>query len=94
MLCEASCTLLTEAGMHALWAPEPFADLHDDDTWDAELGDDADIQRHVVAGDLVPINIGAGGAASFVVRVGDRGSRPGSANARPDTSWSPPSPTS
>lgn len=70
---EGSCTLSTDAGMHALWAPEPFADVHDHDTWDTELGENADIQRHVVAGNLVPINIGSDGAAAFIVRVGDRG---------------------
>ena len=69
MLCEPSCTVSTEAGMHALWAPEPFADVHD--TWDPEFGEYADIQRHVVAGNLVPINIGSDGPATFVVRVGD-----------------------
>lgn len=72
MLCEAACTVSTEAGMHALWAPEPFAGVHDDDTWDTEFGDDAGIRRHVVAGNLVPINIGSDGAATFVVRAGDR----------------------
>lgn len=73
MLGEASCTLSTEAGMHALWVPEPFAGVHDHATWDAELGANAGIRRHVVAGNLVPINIGSGGAATFVVRVGDQG---------------------
>lgn len=72
MLSEDSCTVSTEAGMHALWVPEPFAGVHDDDTWNAEFGDDAGILRHVVAGNLVPINIGSDGVAAFVVRVGDR----------------------
>ncbi|MGH3377821.1 MAG: hypothetical protein ACRDP6_24110 [Actinoallomurus sp.] len=73
MLCEASCSLSTEAGMHALWVPEPFAGVHDHDTWDTEFGEYAAIRRHVVAGNLVPINIGSDGAATFVVRVGDHG---------------------
>ncbi len=72
MLCEAPCTLPTEAGMHALWAPEPFAGVHDHDTWTTELGKNAAIRRHVAAGNLVPINIGSAGAATFIVRVGDR----------------------
>jgi hypothetical protein len=59
--------------MHVLWAPTPFANVHDYDTWDSELGEDAGIQRHVVAGNLVPINIGSDGAFAFVVRVGAAG---------------------
>jgi hypothetical protein len=72
---EGSCILSTDSGMHVLWAPAPFANVHDYDTWDNELGEDADIQRHVVAGNLVPINIGSDGAFAFVVRVG-AGSEP------------------
>jgi hypothetical protein len=68
---DGSCTLATDAGMHALWVPEPFADIHDYDTWDKELGEDPDIQRHVVNGNLVPINIGSDGVFAFIVRVGD-----------------------
>ncbi len=48
--------------------PEPFVNIHDYDTWDAELGEDAGIQRHVAAGNLVPINTGSDGAFAFVVR--------------------------
>lgn len=73
MLREASCTVSTEAGLYALWAPEPFAGVRDDDTWNTELGDDAAIRRHVVAGHLVPVDIGSGGAATFVVRAGGHG---------------------
>lgn len=71
MSLEGSCTLVTGAGMHALWVPEPFAEIHDHDTWDAELGEDTDIQRHIDAGSLVPINIGSDGAFAFVIRVAD-----------------------
>jgi hypothetical protein len=41
-----TCILSTDAGIHALWAPEPFAHVHDHNTWDTELGEDPDTQRH------------------------------------------------
>ena len=60
----------TDAGMLCLWRPAAFAAVVDYDTWDRELGDDADILRHIAAGDFVPINIGADGAFEIEVRVG------------------------
>ncbi len=60
----------TDAGLLCLWRPAAFAAVVDDPTWDRELGDDADILRHIATGDFVPINIGADGAFEIEVRVG------------------------
>ena len=60
----------TDAGMHCLWRPAAFADVRDYDAWERQLGEDADILRHIAAGDVVPINIGADGAFEIEVRVG------------------------
>ncbi len=93
MLIESSCTLSTDAGMQALWAPEPFANIHDYDTGDAERGEDADIQRYVAAGNLVPINIGSDGAFAFVVRVDNHSEPPSRAKAGPTPFLWPPAST-
>jgi hypothetical protein len=61
---------VTDAGMLALWAPEPFAGVTDEDTWDAELLEDEDLTRHIAAGHLVPLNVGSDGTYGVVVRVG------------------------
>jgi hypothetical protein len=85
---DGSRTLATDAGMHALRVPEPFADIHDYDTWDKEFGEDPDIQRHIVTGNLVPINIGSDGSAPSSSGSATISSRPDSANARLNTSVS------
>ncbi|MGK5741244.1 hypothetical protein [Micromonospora sp. URMC 103] len=62
--------MATDAGMQVLWTPDPFTSVVDYDSWEEALIEDADILRHVVAGQLVPINLGDA-AFEFVVRVGD-----------------------
>jgi len=56
--------------MLALWAPERFTDIVDYDTWDPELGEDEDVERHIRTGSLVPINIRSDGAFGVLVRIG------------------------
>ncbi len=63
----------TDAGMHALWSPEAFSQVHDYQTWARELEDDADITRHISAGDFVPINIGRDMVAEVEVRMSSAG---------------------
>ena len=63
-------TLITDAGMLALWAPEPFAGVTDHETWAAELSGDDDLTRHIAAGHLVPLNVGSDGAYGVAVRAG------------------------
>lgn len=53
-----------------LWNPEGFASIVDDDSWEGSFLNDDDILQHVLAGVLVPINLGDS-AFQFVVRVGD-----------------------
>ncbi|MGO8827556.1 MAG: hypothetical protein ACLQU9_20280 [Acidimicrobiales bacterium] len=60
----------TDAGMFVLWNPARFEGVVDYDTWERELLDDSDIERHVAAGELVPVNIRADGTFGFEVRVG------------------------
>jgi len=67
---DPSLTVATSAGMFALWSPEPFAGIHDYDTWEDELLEDDDIERHIRAAALVPINIRSDGAFGFVLRAG------------------------
>lgn len=62
----------TDAGMFALWNAKTFKHITDYDLWEIELCEDEDIQKHILAGALVPINIGADGGFQFVVRVGNQ----------------------
>jgi hypothetical protein len=60
----------TDAGMFALWNPARFAAIDSYEAWEDALLEDEDIARHIRAGDLVPVNIGADGAFGFAVRTG------------------------
>lgn len=66
---ELRATLMTDAGMHLIWDRSHFADVTDYATWSAELEEDADILRHVMAGHIVPIYIHSDGAFAFTVRA-------------------------
>lgn len=67
---EVSRILGTDSGMFAVWVPEGFAEVDDYDSWEEELLEDEDIQRHIQAGAFVPVNIGSDGAFSFTLRIG------------------------
>ena len=71
MTIEIKAVAKTSSGMLALWDAEPFAGVVDYDAWEAELCLDEDIQGHVRAGDLVPINIESDGAFEVLVRYGN-----------------------
>lgn len=57
--------------MHCLWSDAAFSEVHDYDAWEKELLDDADIERHIRAGDFVPIYIHSDGVAEIEVRIGN-----------------------
>ena len=60
----------TDAGIHCLWNDTAFSGVNDYDTWEKELLDDADIERHIRAGDFVPLYIHSDGVVEIQVRVG------------------------
>lgn len=62
----------TDAGMFALWNAKTFEHITDYDSWEMELCEDEDIQKNIITGALVPINIGGDGSFQFVVRVGNQ----------------------
>ena len=64
--------IATDSGMFALWDAKTFEHITDYDLWEIELCEDEDIQKHILAGAFVPINIGADGGFQFVVRVGNQ----------------------
>ena len=70
---ETVSSVATDAGMLALWDPQCFTGIVDYDTWDAQLGEDEDVQRHIRTGALVPINIRSDGAFGVLVRIGGVG---------------------
>jgi len=63
----------TASGMHCLWDQATFAGVSDYDSWGRELLNDSDIERHIAAGHLVPLNIGSDGAMEVEVRIGAPG---------------------
>lgn len=69
----APSTLSTDAGMLALWDPRRFTDIVDYDTWEPQLCEDEDVERHIRAGVFVPINIRCDGAYGVLVRIGSAG---------------------
>jgi hypothetical protein len=66
---EVRADLATDAGMHLLWGREHFPQVVDYDTWEPELLEDEDIERHIAAGHVVPINIHADGMYAFTLRL-------------------------
>jgi hypothetical protein len=72
---QLTAVVATDAGMHALWDTAAFGMIGDYDTWARELGDDADIERHIEACHLVPINIRSDGTFCVNVRA-DSGAMP------------------
>ena len=67
---EVPVTVATEAGMLALWDPQQFETVVDDDSWEDELLEEDDIVRHIQAGALVPLNVGGDGAFGVLIRSG------------------------
>ena len=64
----------TDAGMPALWDRQDFEGITGYETWEPELLEDEDIQRHILAGAYVPLYIRSDGAFGCEVRVGDTSS--------------------
>ena len=71
MIVENSGVVWTDSGKCGLWDPASFPGIVDYDTWDAALGEDDQIARHIQAGAFVPINIESDGAFQVLVRVGE-----------------------
>lgn len=72
---ETVARVVTGAGMLALWDVERFRGIAGDDSWELELSGERELVRHIEAGGLVPINIGADGAWQVLVRAGRPGER-------------------
>lgn len=66
---EITATLPTDSGMHVLWDRAHFSGVHDYQTWESELLDDADIEAHIAAGHVVPININSDGVFTITIRA-------------------------
>ena len=66
---ELSRLLATDAGMHVVWDRAHFESVRDYASWERELLEDEDIERHIRAGDLIPINIQRDGTFRITLRV-------------------------
>ncbi|WP_018687113.1 hypothetical protein [Actinokineospora enzanensis] len=65
----------TDCGLCALWQPEWFASVTDQDAWDSRLSEDQALEGHISAGVFVPLNVGGDGVFDVVVRTGGRTDR-------------------
>lgn len=65
-----TAALPTDAGMHALWDPEAFSDICSIASWEDQVLEDRDIERHIAAGRFVPIYVHSDGAPAIELRVG------------------------
>jgi hypothetical protein len=61
-------TAHSDAGGIALWSRDAFSGLAADD-WDHELCEDADVERHIEAAELVPVFLGFDGAFAVELRT-------------------------
>ena len=59
----------TDSGMYAIWEPTAFSGVHDYATWEEQLLNDPDIERHIGAGHFVPINVHSDGISEIEVRI-------------------------
>lgn len=69
------CT--TEIGICGLWDPGSFPMVYDARTWEAEVGNEPGMLRHMAGGYVVPLIVNCPGTFDFEVRVnwsGERGS--------------------
>jgi hypothetical protein len=64
-----TATLRTDSGMHVVWDRSHFLEVHDYQTWEHELLEEAELLRHIAEGHLVPININSDGAFTITVRA-------------------------
>jgi hypothetical protein len=58
---DLSRLLATDAGMHVVWDRAHFGNVRDYTSWERELLEHEDIERHIGAGELIPINIQSDG---------------------------------
>ena len=61
----------TGSGMHGLWVQSAFSVVCDYESWERELLNDKDIERHIANGHFIPLNIGADGAMEIEIRCGN-----------------------
>ncbi len=47
----------TDCGLCALWQPEWFVGVTDQDTWDSRLSEDQALEGHISAGVFVPLGL-------------------------------------
>lgn len=66
---ELTAVVGTDAGMHALWDVAVFEQIDGYEAWARELEEEADLERHIQAGSLVPINIRSDGMFSITIRA-------------------------
>ena len=50
----------TDSGMLCIWDYNSFKHINDYDSWDKELCEDEDIQKHINSSKFVPLNLGDG----------------------------------
>jgi hypothetical protein len=66
---DLSRLLATDAGMHVVWDRAHFGNVRDYTSWERELLEHEDIERHIGAGELIPINIQSDGTFRITLRV-------------------------
>jgi hypothetical protein len=77
--------LPTDSGMHAIWDPSAYADICGYETWEKQVLETKDNERHVRAGHFVPLYVHADGSPAIEIRVG-RADAP-SALADAESAW-------
>ena len=64
-------TYTTEYGMYGIWSrPHFLGILKDQKSWEREILEDENIERHIRAGAFVPINLRLDGTVDIEIRIG------------------------
>lgn len=72
---EASYVISTSAGLCGLWQPEHFGHVTSLDSWEDDVSEESALERHIIAGAFVPLNVGGDGSFQVTIRTGARTSR-------------------
>ena len=65
----------TDAGMHGLWDPVAYNNVHDEFSWEKAFIDDNEIVNYIKNGNFVPIYIYSDGSSAIELRIGTEDER-------------------
>jgi len=65
---DVSQAVATSAGLFGVWRASAFEHVNELEQWENEVAEDSALERQILAGAFVPINIGGNGVFQVAVR--------------------------